>query len=298
MIFFVLLDILTGDTRQQLNITYFSFTATPTVEALQMFGVNRNDILEPFHTYSISEAIRDGHICNPLGNYITVSTKAIITPTSSDDTSHRANLTRVLQHVTRAATENPTLLRSRAQFIIDHYVNEIRKQKTTQNFNPKAIVVANSRICILRYKQILEELVSKLPKKDQFEIVAAFTPFSHKGVCYYEEDVNSQYGVNFLREFQSIDSNVQMIIVHSKLLIGFDEPALHTMFVSFFFFVFFSPEFLKMEIQKIIQEHSFVSLFSIEFDILIFSKTNSNLKQMIHKKNLIYSLVGHWSSNA
>lgn len=198
---------------------------------MELFGVKKdnNSFIEPFHTYSIADAIRDGHICNPLENYVTVSTQALIKSNTNDNTKHIAKLSHVMSHVTRAASENPVLLKSRAEFIINHYVNEIRKLKTTSNYNPKAMVVANSRICILRYKQIFEELISKLPIHDQFEVVVAFTPFKHKGKYYTEEEMNHSYGIHFLREFQTINSKVQMIIVHSKFLIGFDEPLLHTM---------------------------------------------------------------------
>ena len=220
--------------RQKTNITYFSFTSTPTAKALQMFGITRRNVKQPFHTYSIAEAIRDGHICNPLTNYTTVSTKAMVRmkANSGDSTLHRANISRAIQHVTRAAASSKELIRSRAEFIVKHFVEEIRKKKKTDIFDPKAMVVASSRLSILRYKEVLEEIIATLPADEQFEVVAAFTPFVHENTCHYEEDVNTQYGVHFLREFQTAGSSVQMIVVHSKFLIGFDEPLLHTMYVT------------------------------------------------------------------
>lgn len=51
---------LTGSTRQSATITYFSFTSTPNAKCLEMFGhptIGR-DLLSPFHTYSMAEALR------------------------------------------------------------------------------------------------------------------------------------------------------------------------------------------------------------------------------------------------
>lgn len=224
---------MTGETRQSMNITYFSFTSTPTSTALELFGTIRNGVQEPFHTYSISDAIKDGHIFNPIQNYLTIATNASIEV--SDDISdkpHLTNMTKAVQHVTRAAASNPQLLKARAQFIVNHFVSNILHKKEKRNFKPKAMVVASSRVGILRYKDAIEEIILSLPEADRFEVVVSFTPFQIGDTLFTEEDSNGKYGLDYLCEFQKIESSVKMIIVHSKLLIGFDEPLLHTMYVD------------------------------------------------------------------
>lgn len=132
-------------------------------------------------------------------------------------------------HITRCLASNSEILKSRANFIVRHFNKEIKRKYKSSSFSPKAMLVTSSRINILRYKSIIEDFISELPPDEQFEVVVAFSPFSHQGEIYYEEDVNVKYGIHFLREFQTLKSSVSLIIVHSKYLLSFDEPLLHTM---------------------------------------------------------------------
>lgn len=69
-----------GTTRQSRNITYFSFTCTPTRKCLEMFGTpHAKTIKQPFYTYSMRDAIRDGLVLDVTQNYSTVVVLAKMT---------------------------------------------------------------------------------------------------------------------------------------------------------------------------------------------------------------------------
>jgi len=62
------------------NISYFAFTATPRNVTLERFGTPGPDGLpQPFHLYSMRQAIQEGFILDVLQNYMTY--KAYYTPT-------------------------------------------------------------------------------------------------------------------------------------------------------------------------------------------------------------------------
>ena len=66
---------------KQKNISFFAFTATPKGKTLQLFG--RND--EPFHVYSMRQAIQEGFILNVLENYTTYETFYRLVKAVEDD---------------------------------------------------------------------------------------------------------------------------------------------------------------------------------------------------------------------
>src|SRR6266536_5654167 len=50
----------------------FAFTATPKAKTLELFGKQREDgKFEPFHLYSMRQAIEEGFILDVLSNYTT-----------------------------------------------------------------------------------------------------------------------------------------------------------------------------------------------------------------------------------
>src|SRR5262249_3679520 len=56
----------------QPNISYFAFTATPRNVTLERFGARGSDGLpQPFHLYSMRQAIEEGFILDALQSYMT-----------------------------------------------------------------------------------------------------------------------------------------------------------------------------------------------------------------------------------
>ena len=54
------------------NLSTFAFTATPKPKTLELFGRQRSDgKFEPFHLYSMRQAIEEGFILDVLNNYST-----------------------------------------------------------------------------------------------------------------------------------------------------------------------------------------------------------------------------------
>ena len=220
MYIFIFLEILSVEVLKRLNITYFHFTSTVTIKTLEKYGCYlHGNVKEPFHAYSISHAINENYIINPLENYTSIKTKTIIQIKNQP----------AVTHTTNCLTSNNEILKSRAEYIVHHFVEEIQKRKSSMDqIVPKSMLVTSCRNNVLRYKDIIESMISELPKNDQFEVAVGFTPFSNGSTVLYEEDINEKGG-NFLREFQNPKSKLSMLIVHSKYLLSFDEPLLNTM---------------------------------------------------------------------
>ena len=66
---------------KQDNLSFFAFTATPKHKTLELFGeripdpeASEGTRLDPFHLYSMRQAIEEGFILDVLANYLTYNT--------------------------------------------------------------------------------------------------------------------------------------------------------------------------------------------------------------------------------
>ena len=68
------------------NLSTFAFTATPKAKTLELFGAKQADgRFEPFHLYSMRQAIEEGFILDVLANYTTYSAYWRLFKTIEDD---------------------------------------------------------------------------------------------------------------------------------------------------------------------------------------------------------------------
>jgi len=77
---------------RQANLSFFAFTATPKARTLEMFGTwnAEENRFEPFHLYSMRQAIEEGFILDVLANYTTYKTYWRIEKAVTDDPAYDA----------------------------------------------------------------------------------------------------------------------------------------------------------------------------------------------------------------
>src|SRR5207245_1706859 len=69
-----LVEIMQSRGRQK-NLSFFAFTATPKAKTLEVFGrAGADGKPEPFHLYSMRQAIEEGFILDVVRNYTTYKT--------------------------------------------------------------------------------------------------------------------------------------------------------------------------------------------------------------------------------
>jgi len=80
-------ELLTGNTRQSANLTYFAFTSTPSAKCLEMFGdrTKNPSFVVPFHSFTFLQALEAGLIVDFLKNYTHVPVNVILQDTRMDD---------------------------------------------------------------------------------------------------------------------------------------------------------------------------------------------------------------------
>ncbi len=235
---------------QQANLSFFAFTATPKHKTLQLFGTRIPDPstesgvrLEPFHLYSMRQAIEEGFILDVLANYLTYNTYfRLANGLSSDDPEvdkGKANAA-----LARFVSLHPSSLAQKAQIIVEHYRTVTRREI---GGTAKAMVVTRSRLHAVRYKQAIEGYLAEKHYTDLRALVA----FSGKvedpdtaGVEYTEPSMNRTPDGKQIPESETAKrfqgdpdhgypiGDYQVLIVAEKYQTGFDEPLLHTMDVD------------------------------------------------------------------
>lgn len=212
---------------KQPNLSFFAFTATPKPKTLEVFGhLNTQGQPEPFHLYSMRQAIEEGFIMDVLQNYTTYKTYFRLTKSIADDPKiHKKKASKA---IARFLSLHPHNLSQKTEVIIEHFRQCVMHKIGGK---AKAMLVTASRPHVIRYKDEFDKYLKKQGYED-IKAIVAFTAFTDRetGIAYTESDING-FGERELPEkFESIE--YQVLIVADKYQTGFDQPLLHTMYVD------------------------------------------------------------------
>jgi type I restriction enzyme R subunit len=213
---------------RQANLSYFAFTATPKGRTLEMFGhLNpKTQVHEPFHLYSMRQAIEEGFIMDVLANYTTYQTFWKIEKATEEDPEYDAKKAR--RAIARFVSLHPYQLAQKAEIIIEHF-----RQHTAKEIGglAKAMVVTSSRLHAVRYKQSIDKYIQEKGYADIKTLVAFSGNIDDgTGIPLTETNMNGFPESRTAEEFATRDYGI--LIVAEKFQTGFDQPLLHTMYVD------------------------------------------------------------------
>ena len=104
----------------QKNLSFFAFTATPKHKTLELFGTPGVDGKpEPFHLYSMRQAIEEGFILDVLQNYTTYKTYYKLAKAIEDDPE--LDRVKATQAIARFVSLHPHNLAQKTEVIIEHF---------------------------------------------------------------------------------------------------------------------------------------------------------------------------------
>lgn len=212
----------------QENLSFFAFTATPKAKTLEVFGRKGIDGKpEPFHLYSMRQAIEEGFILDVLQNYTTYQTFFQLSKKIEDDPD--VNKKKAARAIARFITLHPYNLAQKTEVIIEHFRQVVMKKIGGK---AKAMVVTASREHVVRYKQEFDRYLKEKGYKDIKALVAFSGTVLLDGVPpeYTEPNMNG-FGERELPE-KFASSEYQLLLVAEKYQTGFDQPLLHTMYVD------------------------------------------------------------------
>ncbi len=209
---------------RQPNMSFFAFTATPKHKTLAIFGRNG----EPFHRYTMRQAIEEGFIMDVLANYVTYKTYFKLVKKAEDDPEvERKKAARALARFMRLHPHN---IAQKTEIMVEHFQQHTRHKI---GGHAKAMVVTGSRLEAVRYKQAFDRYIREKGYPIRSLVAFSGTVEDDKvpGKTYTEVEMND--GV---KEKELPDTfakpEYRVLLVAEKYQTGFDQPLLHTMYVD------------------------------------------------------------------
>ena len=218
--------------RQRLpNLSTFAFTATPKPKTLELFGSRRPDgKFEPFHRYTMRQAIEEGFILDVLARYATYKAYWRLLKTIEDDPRYDK---RRAEHLLKSFVElHPHAIGEKVAVCVEHFAAQVA---TGIGGRAKAMIVTRSRLHAVRTKIALDRYLAE--KGHPWKALVAFSgTVNDGGESYTESGMNSAGQDRVIGDRQTAAEfgkpEYRFLVVASKFQTGFDQPLLHTMYVD------------------------------------------------------------------
>ena len=231
--------------RASSNLSYFAFTATPKAKTLELFGrlPKTNEVPsttnkpQPYHVYSMRQAIEEGFILDVLKNYtnykVAYQLAQKLKEADQSVDSKRAKVK--LNQWVRLHDHN---IAQKVQIIVEHFREHVMGLLDGQ---AKAMVVTSSRKEAVRYKLAFDKYIQE-KRYDRLHALLAFSgevEFNPKdpncsdllGLKFTETSTNPNLKGRDMRKAFDVD-DYQVMIVANKFQTGFDQPKLCAMYVD------------------------------------------------------------------
>lgn len=214
---------------KQPNLSFFAFTATPKYKTKKVFDEPGPNGESPFHLYTMRQAIEERFILDVLKNYINYETYyRIVQATEEDKNVERKKAARALA---RILTLHPHNLAAKTEVMVEHFRTHVKHKIGGR---AKAMVVTDSRLHAVRYKQSFDKYITDKGYTDVKSLVA-FSGIVEDpdapGKTWTEVGMNG--GIKESELPEKFDTpEYRVLLVAEKYQTGFDQPFLHTMYVD------------------------------------------------------------------
>ncbi len=220
------------------KLSYFAFTATPKAKTLRLFGrrpkldepESEANKPEPFHVYSMRQAIEEGFILDVLQNYTSYRVAyqlAHDNPQSDKEVDSKKAASKMAKWVRL----HPYNIAQKVEVIIEHFNDKV---KHLLGGEAKAMVVTSSRLEAVRYKLAFEKYVHSKGYDNVNAMVAFSGEVNDPDIPdhpFTENNMNPNLRGRDMRK--AFDTNdYQVMLVANKFQTGFDQPKLVAMYVD------------------------------------------------------------------
>ena len=220
---------------RQPNLSFFAFTATPKGKTLELFGrPGASGLPEPFHLYSMRQAIEEGFILDVLTNYTTYATFYKLLKAAEDDP--KLPKKKGARALAKFMSLHPHNIEQKTEVMVEHFRRSVRSRLGGKG---KAMVVTSSRLHAVRYMQAFQRYIEENGYSDIRPLVAfsGTVRDPDTGQDFTEPGMNVDIITGktisekqLPEKFESPD--YQVLLVANKYQTGFDQPLLCAMYVD------------------------------------------------------------------
>ena len=236
-------DILAAQMAAKANdagITYVAFTATPKAKTLENFGrgadptkpKGKDNLPQPFHVYSMQQAIEEEFILDVLQNYISYKLAFKLANKGKEWDEKEVEHSEAMKGLMRWVRLHPYNISQKVQIVVEHFRELVAP---LLNGKAKAMVVTGSRVEAVRWQLAINKYI-----KDKGYPIKTLVAFSgevndkESGPDAFKEtstEMNPNLKGRDIREAFKGDE-YQVLLVANKFQTGFDQPMLCGMYVD------------------------------------------------------------------
>jgi type I restriction enzyme R subunit len=236
-------DILTSQMELRASdrgITYIAFTATPKSKTLELFGrrpdpsrpASADNLPEPFHVYSMRQAIEEKFILDVLKNYTSYELAFRLANAGKEMSDSEVERNAAMKGLMNWVRLHPYNIAQKVQIVVEHYRETVAP---LLGGHAKAMVVVSSRVEAVRWQVAINKYITD--KRYPLRTLVAFSgevDDKESGPGPFREtspELNAGLkGRDVAKAFDT--EEYQILLVANKYQTGFDQPLLCGMYVD------------------------------------------------------------------
>lgn len=222
------------------SISFVAFTATPKAKTLELFGrrpdpdqpAGPGNLPEPFHVYSMRQAIEEGFILDVLQNYTSYKLAFRLAHEGRELDESQVERSAALKSLMRWVRLHEYNISQKVQVVVEHFRENVQP---LLRGNAKAMVVVASRLEAVRWKLAIDKYI--LSSGYDLKALVAFSgevndkesgpdPFTETS-----KTLNPNLKGRDIRDAFDTDE-YQLLLVANKFQTGFDQKLLCGMYVD------------------------------------------------------------------
>ena len=214
------------------NASYFAFTATPKNKTLEMFGEPLPPDTEgkvkhqPFHSYTMKQAIEEGFILDVLKAYTPVDSYYKLVKKTEDDPEFDTK--KAKKKLRRYVESHDHAIRLKAEIMVDHFHEQVLAAGKIGG-QARAMVVTSGIERAIQYFHAFKTYLAG--RKSPYQAIVAFSgEHDYDGARVSEVSLNGFSSGDIAAKIQT--DPYRFLICADKFQTGYDEPLLHTMYVD------------------------------------------------------------------
>ncbi|OAI61098.1 Type I site-specific restriction-modification system, R (restriction) subunit and related helicase [Ralstonia solanacearum] len=215
------------------GLTYVAFTATPKQKTLELFGRTGADGLpEPFHVYSMRQAIEEGFILDVLKNYTTYKLAFKLAHDGQELDEKQVERSAAMKGIMQWVRLHPYNIAQKVQIVVEHYRENVQPLLEGK---AKAMVVVASRKEAVRWQKAIRAYIEK--RNYPLGVLVAFSGEIDDPESFPIPVAETSKGLNPGLKGRDIrdafaEPDYHLLLVANKFQTGFDQPLLCGMYVD------------------------------------------------------------------
>lgn len=215
------------------GLTYIAFTATPKGKTLELFGRKGEDGLpQPFHVYSMRQAIEEGFILDVLKNYTSYKLAFKLAHDGEEYDEKAVERSAAMKGIMQWVRLHPYNIAQKVQVVVEHYRENV--QPLLQG-RAKAMVVVGSRREAVRWQKAIRAYIAQ--QNYPLGVLVAFSGEVNDPESFPEPvtETSSQLNPGLKgRDIREVfkEPDFHLLLVANKFQTGFDQPLLCGMYVD------------------------------------------------------------------